>query len=188
MAPTTPLGVPTTAAAGDTWLWTASYGDYPVSEGWTLSYRFRGASILDTSSSHLTNDGATWTATIPATLTADLTPGNYAWSAVMTGSGSYAGRLHTAETGVLQVTRNLSLAAEGDGQTWEERTLSVIESVLTNKVTDDVAMYMIGTRQVLAIPLKELLSLRSQLKRKVAAQRDPRAAFPLHRVTFHAVS
>lgn len=187
MAPTTPTGVPASLAAGDSWLWQQSYGDFPVSEGWTLSYRFRGAAVLDTASSHLTSSGETWTVTIPATLTADLPPGNYAWTASMTGSGAYAGRVHTAETGVLEVTRNLALAQDGDAQTWEEKALAAIEAVLTNQITDAVASYMIGGRQVVTIPLGELRALRASLKRAVSRQAG-KSAFTEHRVAFRGVA
>ena len=171
VAPTIPTGEPTHAVAGDTWLWTQTFGEYPSSEGWALSYAFRGASLLETTSGEVSYSGTTATVTIAASRTADLTPGTYYWTATATGSGSYAGRVHTASTGVLEVTRNLSLAAEGEALTWEEQTLSVVEAALTGKVTDDMASYMIAGRQVVTIPLNELRSLRSSLKRAIARQR-----------------
>ena len=76
---------------------------------------------------------------------------------------------------------------EGDAQTWEEKTLVVIEAVLTNKITDDVSMYMIAGRQVLTIPLPELLRLRTNLKRQVQIQRGG-APFSTHKVAFRGVA
>jgi hypothetical protein len=188
MAPITPQGIPASLAAGETWLWTAAFGDFPSAEGWTLSYRFRGASVLDTIAADLTSSADTWTLTLAPARTAALTPGNYRWQAVMTGSGAYAGRVHTADEGVLEVTQNLATADDGAAQSWEEKTLGVIEAVLTNKITDDISMYMIAGRQVLTIPMKELLSLRGSLKRKVYTQRNPRSPYPLHRVAFNVVT
>lgn len=171
MAPTIPRGEPTSAVAGDTWLWSVAYADFPSSEGWTLSYAFRGAGSLDTEASEVVAGTGDVTVTIPATRTADLTPGTYYWTCTATGSGSYAGRKHTAATGVLEVERNLALTAEGDALTWEERTLPVVEAALTGKLTDDMASYMIGGRQVVTIPVPELVKLRAQLRREIARQR-----------------
>ncbi|RTL04199.1 MAG: hypothetical protein EKK62_16795 [Acidimicrobiia bacterium] len=146
-----------------------------------MSYAFRGASTLDTAAAEVSQSGTTVTVTIAASRTADLTPGTYYWTALATGSGTYAGRVHTAGSGVCEVTRNLSIAAEGDALTWEERTLSVVEAALTGKVTDDMASYMIAGRQVVTIPLAELRSLRSSLKRTIARQRG--RPFAAHYVT-----
>ena len=99
MAPTIPLGEPTTVAAGDTWLWQQVFPDYPASEGWSVSYRFRGANVLDTAAGEVAYSGTTATVTIAATNTATLTPGTYYWQAIATGSGTYAGRVHTAGSG-----------------------------------------------------------------------------------------
>lgn len=180
MAPTVPTGEPVTAVAGDSWLWTQTYADYPSDEGWTLSYAFRGASLLDTTAGEVSQSGTTVTVTVDASRTADLTPGTYYWTAIATGSGTYAGRVHTAGSGVCEVTRNLSLAAEGEALTWEEQTLSVVEAALTGKVTDDMASYMIAGRQVVTIPLNELRALRGSLKRTIARQRGK--AFATHYV------
>lgn len=181
VAPTIPTGEPTRAVAGDTWLWQQVFGDYPSTEGWSITYRFRGANILDTASGEVVYSGTTATVTIAATNTATLTPGTYYWQAIATGSGTYAGRVHTAGSGVLEVTTNLDLAAEGDALTWEERTLPVVEAALSGKVTDDMASYMIAGRQVVTIPLNELRQLRASLKREIARQRG--RAHQIHLVT-----
>lgn len=171
MAPTTPLGEPTTAVAGDTWLWTQAFPDFPSGEGWAISYVFRGAGLLDTQAGEVVQSGTNVTVTIAATRTADLAVGTYHWTAIATGSGSFAGRVHTAGRGVLEVTRNLTLAAEGEALSWEERTLAVVEQVLTGKITDDMASYMIAGRQVVTHSLPELLALKASLKRAIARQR-----------------
>lgn len=171
MAPTVPIGEPTQAVAGDSWLWTQTFSDFPASEGWAISYAFRGAGLLDTTSGEVTQSGTTVTVAIPASRTADLTPGTYRWTALATGSGSYAGRVHTAGAGIMEVTRNLSTAAEGEALSWEEQTLAVVEAVLSGKITDDMASYMIAGRQVVTHSLPELRALRASLKRDVARQR-----------------
>ena len=42
MAATVPTKEPLTIRAGDTIEWTKSIDDYKASDGWTLSYSFRG--------------------------------------------------------------------------------------------------------------------------------------------------
>lgn len=182
MAPTVPFGEPTTAVAGDTWLWQQAFPDYPSSEGWSLAYAFRGAGLLDTESSEVVQDGTNVTVTVVASRTATLQPGTYYWTAIATGSSSYAGRVHTAGSGVLEVTRNLSTSAEGEALTWEEQTLPVLEAAIAGKLTDDMSSYMIGGRQVVTIPLREQLDLRDKMRRAIARQRG--RSWQTHAVVF----
>lgn len=170
MAPITPVGEPSTVAAGDTWTWQQAFSDYPASEGWVISYAIRGVGSLTWDAAWVTYSGTTATVVIPAASTATLAVGVYQWVAYATGSGSYAGQRFEARRGSLEVTRNLATAVAGDAQSWEEEQLAAIEAVLANKITDDVASYQIAGRQLTTIPLNELLSLRSSLKAAVRRQ------------------
>lgn len=187
MAPTTPYGEPTEVVAGDSWLWTARYGDYPSSEGWTLSYTFRGVGALDTDTSECTVASDLWTVNVPASRTADLGAGTYRWAAYMTGSGSYSGRRHQVATGVVTVIANAALAAEGDLQTSDERILAAIEAALEGRITDDVQMTQINGRLITNIPIMELQRLRGMYERRVWRQKNP-GKMPVARVVFRGVA
>ena len=69
MAATVPTKEPLTIRAGDTIEWTKSIDDYKASDGWTLSYSFRGTGgTIDITSSADGDDHAISIA--PATSTA----------------------------------------------------------------------------------------------------------------------
>lgn len=186
MAPTLPAGEPTSVTAGDSWLWTTRYPDYPASEGWTLSYAFRGVGLLDTVSAELTQANDEWTVHIPAARTTELGDGTYRWAAYMTGSGSYAGRRHEVGRGILTVLPNASLAAEGTLQSHAERMVLRIRDALEGRITDDVQMTQINGRLITNIPVKELRQLLTVYERQVWREQHP-GRTPVSRVVFRGV-
>lgn len=171
MAPTIPTGEPTTVTAGSTWTWKLSHTTYPVSEGWALSYAINGVGKLAWSASYVASSGTDHTVTIPAANTADLPPGTYEFFRVWTGSGGTAGQVYTEALPRLAVLANPQTAGAGDRQSWEEKTLAVIETVLSGRITDDIAMYQIGGRTVSKIPFNELVAMRAALRQAVQFQR-----------------
>lgn len=187
MAPTTPKGEPSSVVAGDSWLWEVSYQDYPSSEGWALSYTFRGAGSLDTTAGEVVVSSDVWTVHIPASRTADLGAGAYRWAAYMTGSGSYAGRRHEVARGVVTVVANAALATDGALQSSDERILAAIEAALEGRITDDVQMTQINGRLVTNIPILELQRLRGIYERRVWKLRNP-GRQPVQRVVFRGVA
>ena len=136
-----------------------------------MSYAILGASRLNWDAAFVSSSGTDHTVTIAASATADLTAGVYEVTRIWTGSGTYANQVYTVPCPALTVLANPATAGAGDRQTWEEKTLAVVESVLEGRVTDDILMYQIGGRTVSKIPLQELLSLRSSLRAAVSAQR-----------------
>lgn len=173
MAPTTPIGEPTSARAGDSWIWKQSFTEYPVSEGWGLAYTFKGPGELTTQSAEITNDGSvTYTVTIPASRTDDLAAGTYAWFAVMTGSGAFTGRRDTVASGTLTVLPDLATVDPADVRLPEEKLLAAIDAVIYGRVTDDVQEVEIAGRSIVKIPVMELFAIKSRLERKIATARN----------------
>jgi hypothetical protein len=168
MAPIVGWGIPGTLRAGDTWEWKTSHGDYPASEGWTLEYEIKGVSALTWSASWVATVGAEHTVTVPAASTAELAEGRYEYALRYVGTGAYVGKEYTVETGTLNVRADLEAAVEGDRQSVYEERLNVIRAVIDGRVTDDISSYTIGGRQVVKIPLQELLALEAALESKVA--------------------
>lgn len=171
MAPQVGWGVPAQLRAGDTWEWRANFGDFPVSEGWTLSYDFRGIGRLDWDSDWSVSGADGWTLTVPASSTADLTNGRYEWAARMTGTGGYAGREYTVESGYVDVLPDLQAADAGDRQSFYEAQLAVVREVLAGRITTDIVSYTIAGRQVVKMGVEELIALESTLASKVARMR-----------------
>jgi len=187
MAPQTPHGEPSSVVAGDSWIWSASYLDYPSSEGWALSYALRGVGLLDTTAGELAVSADEWTVNVPASRTADLAAGTYRWAAYMTGSGSYAGRRHEVGRGVVTVAANATLAAEGTLQSHAERMVETIKAALEGRVTDDVQMTQINGRLITNIPVLELRRMLTTYERQVWREQHP-GRIPVTRVVFRGVA
>lgn len=168
--------------AGDTWLWRRTFPDYPASEGWTPKYAIRGVGALTWDTDWAVASGEEWTITIPAASTAGLEPGGYEWAVIVSGSGSYAGREHTLETGTLEVLVDLEAAEPGDRQSHAEKTLAVIEAAIEGRLAAGMEHYIINGRQVTHIKMSDLVRLRGVYKALVYRQRFKRFDVPIQAV------
>lgn len=178
MAPTVSWGEPSRPRAGDTWLWKRTIPDYPNSEGWTPKYAIRGTDALVWDAGWAVAAGEEWTFTIPAASTA-LTPGTYEWALIVTGSGAYAGRVATVESGVFEVLPNLDTAGPGDRRSHAVKTLEIIEAAIEGRLTSDMEEYVIMGRQVKRIPARDLVRLRGVYRAKVYRERFNRLDVPV---------
>lgn len=68
--------------AGDTVKWTISdLSDYPIAEGWALSYALRSASdSIDLGSTHISTVDGNHAVTLPTTMTASMDAGVWTWA------------------------------------------------------------------------------------------------------------
>jgi hypothetical protein len=173
MAPTVPSGLPIRARAGDTWQFDLEYPDYPNTDGWTAAVHVRGPSVLAWDASWRATEGNGWRVTIPAASTADLPAGTYQVAAVLTGSGTYAGQVVTAEVVSCVVQADVSTAAAGDLVAWEETLITSLKAAILALTTGQVASYMIGQRQVVYQDLPALHSQLGALEAKLARKRNP---------------
>ena len=173
MPPTVPLGLPGRLRAGDTWLFTLTYGEYPAGEGWTPKVFVAGPSVLAWSPGYAVTAGDGWTVTIPATATVDLPAGTYEIAVTLAGSGTYAGREHTVEWGALIVDPDLETAAAGDRTAWEETAVTTLRAAIAELTTGKVKAYAIGNRQVTYHDLPELLAALGRIEARLATKRNP---------------
>lgn len=185
MAPTIPTTHPTVARAGDTWAWTASFADFPVSDDWVLSYALVSTSNatqapLTWDPSYVTDDGTRYTVTIPATITAALVAGGYRLTAFLTLSS----QRFTVYTGALLVEADAATLAVGEGRTHSEKVLSYIEAVIEGRATADVESYQINGRALNRTPIEQLLKLRARYRTAVWKERNPGRTMPGYQVSF----
>ena len=80
------------------------------------------------------------------------------------------GRLLDVASGSVVVTADLAAARAGDLQSWEEKTLAIVEAALAGRLTSDIESYQILGRAVSKIPAKDLLRLRGELRATVSAR------------------
>ncbi len=176
MAPTTPVGIPAVLRAGDTWKWTQTYADYPISDSWALSYHIRGKDRIDWDSSWVTDDGTTHTIEIPSAVTALIGAGGYTWQARVTDTSE----TYTAAEGVLTIEPDPETAVAGDFQSHAERMVSLLEQEIEARVPGTGAAhvdYMIAGRQIRKFTLVELEATLGRYRSKVRRQRHPTQLF-----------
>lgn len=184
MAPTIPSSEPTEARAGDSWRWRHSHPDYPISEGWALSYSFRGPDAPIWQSSWVSNDGSQFTVVIPATETTLWTAGRYAVTRHYTGSGTYAGQAFSEALDPLLVAANPANQAAGATTSHAETMLPLVEAAIQGLVSFGSKEYSIGGRTFRRNDLGELYRLRRLYRAEVRALRYPGRSAPRYEVTF----
>jgi hypothetical protein len=163
LTPPIPTTEPDRLFAGDTAKWNKTISDYPPTDGWTLTYAFRGPSNFP--DQQATSSGSAYVIVIAAAITTALAVGTYYWSARV----NKAGETYTVARGVLTV----DMVAGGVVITHNEKMLAAINAVLEGRVTADINQYTIGTRMVTKIPFKELLHFKGVYEAKVWRDRNP---------------
>lgn len=174
MAPVVPTTEPTAARAGETWLWDIDYADYPRSEGWVLTYEVRGVARITLGAGLTTAYGEGWHVIVPATTTTDYPAGSYEFTAVLTGSGTYAGRVQYVPLERLVILPNLITAAAGDRLTWAERVLVDVEAALAARAKgDNPEFYAVDGTSVKSMSTADLNAWRLKLTQEIASLRAP---------------
>lgn len=163
MDPLTSL--PSELRAGTTLEYTRTLPDFPASL-WTMELVLRGVSML---SKIATEIGDSFVIEITPEESRDLLPGNYQAMELVTEKATQ--KRYEASIGWVNVLRDLHAAGAGEAQTWEEKTLVIIEAVLQGRATSDMQAYTIGNRSVTKIPVVELIQWRERLRAAVRAQR-----------------
>jgi hypothetical protein len=176
MAPVLPQREPCVATAGDTWEWTRSFTDFPVSEGWDLSYAFVSRTgeqaPLTWDDAWVTDDGQQWTVSIPAAITKDLDAGGYAWQAFVT----LAGKRHTAGSGTTLVASDLATADSTSELKHAAEQLLAVRAEIKARLDgtgSGIETYQLGPRALGLIPFKDLVDYEAKLATKVNRLTNP---------------
>lgn len=156
--------MPATITAGDTVRLRLTVADASAADGGTLTLSLAGAESLTVTG---VASGAAWDVTVTNLQTAALGSGTYRWLTRLVESGV----TRTVGTGTVVVEADLATVGAGAAVSWDEQTLAVVEAALSNTLTGEMRRYMIAGRQVETFSFKELLELRKQLQRNVAALR-----------------
>lgn len=172
MAPSIPTTEPASLTLGDTWQWTRSFGEYPASDGWALSYTVVGPDEFEISGSAVTASGNAYAVVFNSD--ASLPGGTYQWFARLSKTGERV----TIDRGVF------TLIADTQSQLHCEKMLAAIEAVIEDRVTADVESYTIGGRSVVKMPSAELRKWRAYYAAEVAKYRRGGKFFSAVRVSF----
>lgn len=172
MAPIVPLGEPETVRAGDTWQWRITDPDFPIAEGWTLSYAFRGASAPAWQAGWVDTSTGEYVVTVPISATTGIVAGNYQWSRMFT----KAGQRFTSADGFFTVELDLAVAAAGAAQSHAERMVTILEQEIAARVAGTGTAhesYQIGPRALNKIPIGELRKMLGAYRARLERERNP---------------
>lgn len=176
MAPTIPTTEPTTLVTETTWKWNPAPAQYPAADGWSLSYRLVGQTTIEIAA---TNTGSAFEVVVGKAKT-QIPAGTY----TLTGFAELAGeRYQVNRTTVTVIDSGLSAQKGEDRRAWCEKTLEIVEAVLTGKVSSDVAEYSIAGRSVKSLSMTELWALRASLRQELYTLRTGKRSQPM-RVRF----
>lgn len=159
-------GEPTTLTAGSSWQWDVTYSDYPPSDGWALTYVFRGPEDYTTQDGETDADGDTYQVRIPKANT-DLTAGAYRLVGYVD-DGIDRFVVYDAPLTVLANPTTAVNAASHD-----EEMLALIDAAIESRLTGStgVRSFTVNGRAVEYWSLEELLKLQSVYRSRVARQR-----------------
>lgn len=188
--PPNPTHIPHELTPGDSWAWQLAFGDYPPSDGWTLTVSLRGPAATAPSIGEIdieatpTPDNSAYLVSASADATAELVPGNYRWVVWVERVVDTQLQRVSIHRGVTILLQELQEAGAGDTTTHNERMLAAIEALIEGRTTADVEYYQIAGRALTKIPVKELMAYRAKYAAAVWRERHPHETAPTRMVTF----
>jgi hypothetical protein len=182
MAPIINDTVPDHFPAGTTVKFTRSLNDFLASDGWAYSIFLNGLTQKFNKAATVV-DGIFQIELVPAD-TASLNPGPFRYAERLTNSGTGEVYDITGDELVIVIEPNVASAAAGVFNTFEERTLAVVEAAIAGRLTSDIQAYQIAGRSVSKIPIAELRTIRGELKAAIWRQNNPGQLGVPHRVAF----
>lgn len=188
MPPIIPDVVPDHFPAGTTVKFTRSLDDFLPSDGWGYTIYLNGLTQKFNKAATVV-DGIFQVEFVPSD-TAALNPGPFRYAERLVNDGSVDASLTgetydiTGDELVINIEPNVASAVAGVFNTFEERTLAVVEAAISGRLTSDIQAYQIAGRSVSKIPIAELRCIRGELKAAIWRQNNPGQLGVPFRVTF----
>lgn len=171
MPPIIPDVVPSHFPAGTTVKFTRSLDDFPPADGWAYTIYLNGLTQKFNKAADVV-DGIFQMTFVPSD-TAALVPGPYRYAERLSNSGTGEVYDITGDTLVINIEPNAASAPAGTFNTWEERTLAIVEAAIQGRLTSDIASYQVAGRAVNKIPIEDLRRIRGELRAAIWRQNHP---------------
>jgi hypothetical protein len=163
-----------TIIAGDTLEIVYSDSDYSTST-YDIRISLRGEAVpvinIDNTDTNITivKSGYTFTVTVPASVTAGWTAGDYKYAIYM-----YTATLrYQVETGTVTVKPDLyAKTSTYDSRSHVKVVLDAIEAVIEGRASTDQMSYSIAGRTLAKMPIKDLLYLRDRYRAEYKREQD----------------
>jgi hypothetical protein len=170
--PNIPDSVPLNFPAGTTVKYTRSLDDFAPSDGWAYTIYLNGLTAKFNKAASV-QDPATFLIEFVPTDTASLPPGPYRFAERLVNSGLGETYDLRGDMLVIIIEPNVASSAAGAFQTFEERTLAVLEAAIGGNLTGGIQSYQISGRAVSKYKMAELMSLRGMFRAAVWRQQHP---------------
>lgn len=152
------MSCPSNLIAGDIWSWGIVDTDRSPANGWSLEFRFSGATnFAVTVATNTAGNG--WDVSYAAASSAGVTPGRYEWFARATLSTT----VQTIARGEVTIAPNIT-AVGIDGRSNSRIALEAIEAMIAGRASSAQKQYEIVGRKVEFFSLGELLKARDKLR------------------------
>jgi hypothetical protein len=161
---------PSRIVAGDTAKWRFSDPRYTPGDGWALSYRLSGAGVALTIAS--TASGSDFIVEATAAATAAVLVTGAGIDCTLSGFVTKGAERYTVFTGPVRLLPNPATAT-GDIRGPAALLLEAVEALIAGRATKDQASYKYNGRELVRLPMPELLALRDHAYRE--AQREAAA-------------
>jgi hypothetical protein len=187
MSAPVPTTEPHIIVAGDTLAFTKVVPNYTPGDGWTLNYALQGKTLAGSYSaspitfSSSTNTGSTWSISVAKTTTSAYAPGDYRWTAYVTGGTS---ERYAVGSGDVTILPDPSAAVPTSHAV---RTLALIEAAMEGRIPRGLEQTIIDGQTLIRIPIPELSRLRDKYRAEVKAEQNAArvaAGLPTRRNSF----
>jgi len=173
LAPTIPITEPLQFIAGDSWQWDKTLPDFPASDGWELSYKFRGETDYDADwgddvTSPAGEEG--FEVRIPPADTIGILPGPYTlWGEVTDGTDDY-----TPIEWKVNILPDPKTAV--NAKSFNQTVLDAIRATISGgALTDNQKSVTIHGRSIESFEIEDLENLKAEYTILVALDKNPRA-------------
>jgi len=163
----TPTIEPVSFYAGDSVRWKRSLGDFPASQGWTLSYVLvkEGTPPITVTAQA---DGDDHAVSIAPTVSAQYAPGVYRWQAFVEKD---ADRFTIGE-GTIEIKADFATQTMGfDARSHVQRMVDALRARLEKRASNDQMEMMVGGEKLALIPMHRVRELLSSYETQLAIER-----------------
>lgn len=157
---------PSSVIAGDTAKWLLSLSDYPIADGWSLTYTLvsRESKKVSVTAS---NSNGSYLTTLSNAVTANMSPGTWSFQ----GRISNATEAYTLRSGTIEVEDNFSsVPSVLDNRSHARKMLDLIEAQLEGRVVDGIESHSIGGVPINLVPFERLRVVRDQYRAEVQSE------------------
>lgn len=163
---------PLIISAGDTLKFTKSFNDYPIRDGWALTYSLTalGRTRIDIPSSANTTPPGDFLVNVPSATTIGWQPGDY----LMVGWVTLSPDRYEIFRNQITIEADVANSDAVDGRSWAQKALEKVEAMLIDQSGRAELSYSINGRSFNFRSFDELKAHRNDLRSEIEQQRRSR--------------